>query len=96
MKYLMEKEMKKLLILVLVFSLTSCTNQKGAIAFLTSQGYSNIETTGFDILAHGEDDLSTTGFITTSLTGKTVKGAVSDKGWSLFRPKMNLRIWSEK
>lgn len=88
--------MKRLVMVLLIVLLASCTNSKGTIKFLEAQGYTDIKTTGFDFFAHGREDWSTTGFTAKNSNGKTVKGAVSDKGWSLFRPKMNIRIWSTK
>lgn len=90
--------MKRVFILVLVALLfVSCSDAKNTTEFLTNQGYTNIETFGFDFLAAGKDDWSTTRFTALSPTGKTVKGAVSDKGpLCFFRPRMNIRIWSEK
>ena len=87
--------MKILLIAIALLFVTSCTDPDGATTFLTEQGYTNIELTGFDMLAKGKDDLTSTGFIATNATGERVKGAVTDKGKlvGLVRPRWNVRIW---
>jgi hypothetical protein len=89
--------MKKLLIAIVLMFLTACTNPEGATAVLKEQGYTNIEITGYDFLANGKDDVSSTGFIATTATGVKVKGAVTDKGsiGGIFRPRWNVRIWKK-
>lgn len=69
--------MKKLLLLILaIFALASCTDESGAIKLLESQGYTNIQITGYDAWACGQGDDLATGFVATNMAGNIVKGTV--------------------
>lgn len=91
--------MKNVILLLITlfasFILVSCSDPVGAERALKEQGYTNIQITGFDWRAKGEDDITATGFIATSATGTRVKGAVTDKGklMGFIRPQWNIRIW---
>ena len=86
--------MKRVFIVIMIIGLfASCSNANGTKKFLMSQGYTDIETRGFDFWAHGKSDLTTTAFTATLPNGKRVRGAVSDKGPLTFGPRMNIRIW---
>lgn len=86
--------MKKLLIAVAVCSLvlSSCSDPKGATAFLTQQGFTDIQITGFDFLSRGKEDLTTTGFTANNSQGQKVRGAVSRK-LKIFGPSMVIRFY---
>lgn len=86
--------MKRTIILITVLMIMmGCTNPKGARTFLEQQGFTSIEIKGFDLLAHGKDDLTTTAFTAIEADGHRVDGAVSDKGpLQLFRPRWSIRI----
>lgn len=67
---------KILLLLITVLTLTGCTNADKATSVLHKQGYSDIEITGYDLFACGEDDFYATGFEAKSLTGEHISGTV--------------------
>jgi len=54
----------------------SCCKPKQAKALLESQGFTNVETTGYRWMTCSEDDAFSDGFIATSVTGKRVSGTV--------------------
>jgi hypothetical protein len=56
--------------------LLSCTNEGRAREVLLSQGFTNIELTGWAAWACSKSDDTCTGFIATGPTGRTVRGAV--------------------
>lgn len=65
---------------LLLILLTSCTNPEKATALLETQGYEDIQITGFKFFGCSEDDLSRTGFIATGMNGQQVEGVVCS-GW---------------
>lgn len=58
----------------------SCIDKDGTIALLTSQGFTNINITGYDCFSCGKGDVYHTGFTAQSPNGSFVKGTVC-KGW---------------
>lgn len=69
--------MKKLLLIIAAVSLVSCTEPDKATSVLESQGYSDIEITGYRPFMKGEDDAFSTGFEATAPDGRRVTGAVT-------------------
>jgi major membrane immunogen (membrane-anchored lipoprotein) len=68
---------KKLcLFLVCIGLLSACTSPDKAREVLTSNGYKNIEITGYKPFACSDSDSFQTGFIATSPSGQKVKGTV--------------------
>jgi hypothetical protein len=90
--------MKRVIVLIaVIIVLSSCSDADGTKVFLQEQGYTEIETTGYDLWADGKDDWTTTGFVATSPNGERIRGAVSDKGpLCFFRPRMNIRVWGKE
>ena len=69
--------MKKIILAVLILGLLSgCTDPEKATSVLSAQGYKDIEVTGYNLFSCGQDDLYSTGFAATSVTGQRVKGTV--------------------
>jgi len=67
----------KLLSLALIISLsiTSCmTDDYNAKRVLETQGYTNIELTGYDYFGCSDDDFYSTGFKAKSINGNNVEG----------------------
>jgi len=56
--------------------LSACTNSSDTISVLSSQGYKDIQTTGYSFFACSKDDTFSTGFTATSPTGSRVEGTV--------------------
>lgn len=84
--------MKKIILLMLL--ITSCTNPDGAKMFLEENGFSDIQITGYDFFADGDDEMTSTGFIATNYQGRVLVGAVTEKfPWVIFKPKFSLRVW---
>lgn len=69
--------MKKFLLFsMMALSATACSNSNDAHKALESQGFTDIQTTGYSFLACGEDDFYSTGFVATNPQGKRVNGTV--------------------
>lgn len=68
--------MKRLFILFTVIILAACTNSEDARRALTSAGYTNISTGGYDWFACGGDDTYATKFTATNPAGNRVNGVV--------------------
>lgn len=69
--------MKKILIIATAIILfTGCTSSSDANRALKSQGYTNIQITGYNMFSCGEDDFYSTGFIATNPQGLSVNGTV--------------------
>ena len=72
--------MKKIILLLaallLIVMMCGCTKPGKATEILTSQGYTNIEITGYDWFECSEDDLYQTGFIANAPNGTPVEGVV--------------------
>ncbi|QPI13834.1 hypothetical protein MYO4S_00078 [Serratia phage 4S] len=74
--------MKKIIAaVVMVFSLTACTDADNATRLLEANGFDNIEITGYDWFGCSEDDFQHTGFKAQGPTGKEVKGTVCSGIW---------------
>lgn len=73
--------MKKVLVLaVLVLSLVSCTDKKGARKTLERNNYKVIEVGGYSWFGGGKDDVYKTEFKAIAPNGDTVTGTVTS-GW---------------
>lgn len=69
--------MKKFIMTVLaVAALSGCTDADNAERILESNGYSNIQITGYNWFGCSEDDFQHTGFNAVGPTGKPVTGTV--------------------
>ena len=69
---------KMLIVLIATFVLTtSCTDPRGTEAFLTSQGYTQIHTGGYDYFLANKGDFTVTHFKAVNGFGNLVEGAVS-------------------
>jgi len=84
--------MKKiLLLLTLLMAGCSCTNEPHHVnRILETQGYTNINQTGYSFWGCSEDDVGT-GFTATSISGQTVEGVVCCGAWS--GKACTTRIW---
>lgn len=63
-------------IAILFVLLTGCTQPDRSKALLESQGFTDVEITGYNFWACSEDDQYSTGFKAKSPTGKPIAGAV--------------------
>lgn len=68
--------MKKITVIALAFLALGCTQQDKAQRLLTSQGYTNIEMTGYRFFSCGRDDTYHDGFKATSPVGQPTEGTV--------------------
>lgn len=70
--------MKKLILVVCFIStfLTGCVDQETALRVLSSNGYTDIQITGYSPFSCSEDDFNSTGFIAKSPNGQQVRGTV--------------------
>ncbi len=70
--------MNKLILAVCFMSvfIGGCVDQETALRVLSSNGYTNIQITGYSPFSCSEDDFNSTGFIATSPSGQKVRGAV--------------------
>lgn len=69
--------MKKLLLIFLIaLTLSACTDENGSKRVLESNGYKNVQTTGYNFFACSDSDTFATGFIAESPNGQTVSGTV--------------------
>ena len=76
--------MKKLILMGAIFALalSSCmTDEPNAKRLLESEGYTNIEFTGYNCFECSEDDWYSTGFEATNSNGNHVKGTVCAGMW---------------
>jgi len=67
---------KVLTAVLLILTIQGCTNKEDAERALKAQGFTNIETTGYNIFACSEDDFYHTGFKAVNTKGQTVTGTV--------------------
>lgn len=73
--------MKKILLsLLVVVSLTSCTDKEGATKTLERAGYKPIKVGGYSYFGGGKDDVYKTEFTAIAINGDTVTGVVTS-GW---------------
>lgn len=85
--------MKKfILVLLLPFLFTSCTDAPNAQRILSENGYKNIEITGYDWFGCGKDDDLSTGFNATSPSGHYVKGVVCSSLFPAFGKGSTIRL----
>ena len=69
--------MKRIILLcATALAILSCTDTEGARKVLESQGFRNIEITGYNFFGCGKDDAVHTGFSATGLDGNPIEGTV--------------------
>ena len=66
----------KYILTILLLLTTACTDSDAARSALQSQGMTNVAIKGWNPLACGEDDYSSTGFTATNAQGNAVSGTV--------------------
>lgn len=71
----------KLALGCLTLALAACTNPETATRVLTSQGFTNVQITGYSFFACSKDDFYHTGFTARSMTGTQVAGTVCEGLW---------------
>lgn len=69
----------KLLLLILALGLASCTDEQNAKRVLVSDGYENVQITGYRWFGCSQDDSFHTGFVATK-NNRVVEGVVCG-GW---------------
>lgn len=72
---------------LVVFGLSSCTDEKVARELLEDEGYTNISITGYSYFGCGRGDTSHTAFSATSQKGHRRSGVLCCGGPSLFGSK---------
>lgn len=76
--------MKVIIVLLLLFSIGSCTSPSDIEIVrrnLEAQGYTNIEMTRYRLFCCSEDDMFKTGFKAISKTGEVVTGCACSGIW---------------
>lgn len=68
--------MKRLLIILALPLLASCTDERGARRALEAQGYRDIQITGYRMWGCSDNDSYHTGFKATGANGTTITGVV--------------------
>lgn len=69
--------MKKITILLAsMLVVCGCTDPQGAKDALESQGFSDVEITGYKMFMCSENDVYSTGFVAKNVNGQVVKGSV--------------------
>lgn len=68
--------MKKLRCALLAVLALGCTDESSTRHALANEGFTDVEITGFDLWACGDDDFSCTAFTATNPQGARVEGAV--------------------
>ncbi len=68
--------MKIIVLLISILTVIGCTDESGTIHALQSQGFTNVQTTGYEPFACGQDDNFSTGFVATNPAGNRVSGVV--------------------
>lgn len=63
-------------VIVISLGLSGCTDAKNAERILTSQGYTDVQITGYDFFGCSEDDFQHTGFKAKSVNGSDISGTV--------------------
>jgi hypothetical protein len=66
----------KIIIILTLLCLTSCTDKKSAEEALTNMGFNEIEITGYKFFSCGKDDFYHTGFKARNIHGNLVEGTV--------------------
>lgn len=64
------------LVAIIPALLSGCTDEESTRRTLENAGYTDVQTTGYEMFSCGEDDTYQTGFIATNPKGKRVKGVV--------------------
>lgn len=72
----LKRTMLTLPALISLFVVSGCTNPDDSIRLLKNQGMTNIEITGYNLLACSDDDVYHTGFEATTPNGTQVSGTV--------------------
>lgn len=70
-----------LMLVLVVFSMSKCTDEPEAERILIANGFTDIQFTGYSMFACSEDDRVHTGFIAKTATGASVKGTVCSGYW---------------
>jgi len=69
--------MKKIILMLFaIFIVANCTDNDTALRVLESNGYSNVQFTGYKFFGCSKDDTYHTGFIAVSPNNKPVEGTV--------------------
>lgn len=68
--------MKKLLTILPILLLASCTDETNSRRTLDNSGYTDIHIKGYELFGCGKDDTFSTGFTAKNPQGKTVSGVV--------------------
>lgn len=68
--------MKRLVVLAAIAMVAGCTDDTAARRTLEAAGFSDVVTTGYDLVACGQDDFSSTGFRARNPQGRVVTGVV--------------------
>ena len=66
----------KTLLIIIIASMVSCSNPERTVKILEAQGFSEVQTTGYDFFECGRDDFFSTGFKAKNQNGKDVEGVV--------------------
>lgn len=73
---------KTILIAAMALSVAACgTRSESAEQLLNQQGYTDVETTGYNMFSCSEDDNFKTGFTATAPNGERVSGTVCEGLW---------------
>jgi hypothetical protein len=72
----MKKLTKAIILTSSIYCLFGCTNDSKATSVLAAQGYTNIQTTGYNFMACSKGDFYNTGFSAKSPTGQQINGTV--------------------
>lgn len=68
--------MKKIVLVLAITFLVSCTDEESAIKTLKNMGFKDIKTNGHSYFSCSEDDFSSTSFAATNSLGNRVQGTV--------------------
>ena len=68
--------MRWLMFLLIIGTLSGCTNSSDAHRALENSGYTDVQITGYDFFACSGDDFFHTGFTAKNLNGVEVQGTV--------------------
>lgn len=72
--------MKYIFVILFAVAVAGCTDVDAAKKALDGAGYTDVQTTGYQVFACSEDDTFHTGFKAKGPTGKPVEGVVCS-GW---------------
>lgn len=68
--------MKNAIMILAAILTLACTDEGHARKVLKAQGYTEIQTTGYEVFSCSEDDTVRTGFVAKSASGQRVEGVV--------------------